>query len=99
MPAHKHSKLGLAAFILAIAGSLVLGFLVVSLGYDSDVIFFHKEALSAPALTAFLLGLISLFLPRTKKTYGLLAVALSCLMEFALVQLVLHDVLSMSKYD
>ena len=95
MPAPKHSKLGLAAFILAMAGSLVLGFLVVSFGYDSDVIFFHKEALSAPALIAFLLGLISLFLPRTKKTYGLLAVALSCLMEFALVQLVLHDVLSM----
>jgi len=73
MATSKHSKLGIASFLLSVIGLFLVGF-----GYNSDFIFFHKEMMSCMVVIPFLMGLISLFIPETRKTYGILALVIGC---------------------
>jgi hypothetical protein len=90
MPAQKHSKLGVISFVLSLCGLFTVG-----LTYNSQFSFFHKEELSCLPFLAFIMGLISLFIPQTKRTYGILAAVISCITELALIESVFRAVLSM----
>ncbi len=97
MAAAKHSKLGLAAFALAIAGFSILGF-----GFNSLLHYSHWHTMPALFVVmaylvtfAFLLGWFSLHMPRTKKTYGVLALVLSGLTALALLVSVIRAALAM----